>query len=701
MPLTSLAPADVRQRSAYLRAVDIPPALGAYKTVVSGDGASIRRPETAADARIPVHRSGGLDVTGNLEAGGLSISRRLGEPWTARYTLRLSTGIDPEALTDEAGVALLTEDGREFEVDGSDPGLPGLLELVRMSAPTETYRDFVLRLDPVLYWPLDEAQGRAEVDDHGNAGVNRGEAVRERVVFREAGAVPYGGAARLLDDDAVSGPGLASASSLSIMYWFRPDGDADIAAGGLDIAHTETAMVVRGVAIPVSAGWHHAAVTASTAGLSVYLDGVLAGTGAAGGVPGGPLTLGGEIVMDEFSVHSEELTAAQVSEAYDSRAGERLFQGVVKRFTTAGRGADSDRLIMTADAVGLDEALKVNRARREFTTDGSETVREVMQRVLDTELPDHPITADGVDVDDLVSPFTENLDTVHRVFTRLSRLYNFVWHCSPMGEIIAHHRVEAPASGVVLDETINLASDPPPMTVDARLFRSQQTMGAAGGRAETDTFTSNGSQRVFRLSYDADFTQGLTVEVDGSAQSVDAAGDYSFSARFAADDGTNSVLIPTGQPIPASGSKVTVRYRSTRAQVVSVADVDAIRRYGIRTAVTFDGSPNVYSRLEAQAAAFLASNATPTRTVVVKGRTGLVPLPTPGTTYVLSAPNAYGIDGGDPWLCVAASCSADARNRAKVTLDLQQGPFRPLRADYYDDLAEQDAKLIQREHAEG
>ena len=707
----NIRPGEVVQRATYLLPVDIadppPPAAsaGAAAGVVSRDGATLRRPVTAVSAAMPGIRSGGRDVTRSLAAGGLTFRRNLGEPWTAGYQLRLDSTPTDDPLTTEDGRAILTEDGREIILEGSDPGQPGMLEIVRFSAPTATYRDTVIALDPVLYWSMDSA-GRETLDDYSGSAVNRGTLDTAKTKTRRPAPVPYGGAVEMSGADAVTGPTLPAGSARTVMLWIKgPAADflTFLDAGGMRLWRHGAHVGLEGCGglMPVDAAqWTHVAFVVDGTACSVTINGG-ASTGGlrasrpfTGSLGGGPVTMSGPLEVDEVSIHLDALTEAQIAAAYAARSGERLFTGIVKKMDIAGRGARSERLIIDCAAVGLDESFKGNRAKKEFSTDGTETVRQLVQRLLEDELPGQPITADGLDVDELVAPFRENLETIHRVIKRLEALHLFVWHLHPMGELTGHRRSAAPGSGVVLDEDVNLAADPSPMSVDARLFRSQQTVAGAGGRPEVDVFESDGRQRLFRLTYEVDWGQTIAVDVDGAAQSVDSTGRFVFRAAFAADQGTNAILIPGSAAIPASGARITVRYRSRRTQAVSVADIDAIRKYGLRSDIVFDPSPNNYTLREAMSAAFLAANASPTRRIAVRGQDGKIPIPVPGRTYVVNAREAYGVEGGEPWLLSSAVIAADPRFRAICTLDLQQGPYQPLRADFYDRIANTDAQLI-------
>ena len=713
-PLVSLAPAQVVQRVGYLRRVvaadPAPPALspGARAGVVAGDGATLIRPETPGIAVPAGIRSGGRDVTQFLEIGGISLRRHLSEPWTASYQLRLDTTPTDDPLTTEDGRRLLTEDGREVVLEGHDPGMPGLLELVRMSAPTATYRDTVLALDPVVYWSMDSAD-RKHLEDYSEAGVNHGSLNLDSALTRVDPAVPYGGAVEMaLPTVSVEGPRLPNEAASAgrpeqrtVMLWIKGAGGGRFMdAGGLRLWRNTDRIGVAGCGNlgPIDPdAWTHVAAVRNGTSCSLYVNGgelVRHDTYRSGSFGTRLIEMRGPLTVDEVSFHERALTAGEIAGAYAARDGVRTFQGIVKQMDIAGRGASSERIVLDCSAVGLDEAFKVNRARKEFETDGTETVREIVQRLLDDELPGYPISADGLDVDELVAPFRENLDTVHRAITRLQQLHHFVWHLDPMGEIVGHRRSEAPSAGLTLDETVNVEQQPPPMTVDARLFRSQQTLAAAGGRPEVDVFESDGRKRLFELTHQVDWGQSITIEVDGVAQSVDATGQFVFQAAFAADQGTNSILIPGSASIPAVGAEIVVRYRSRRTQAVSVADIEAIRKYGLRSDVVFDPSPNDYTRREALAAAVLAANATPTRRIDLRGRTGRIPLPTPGLTYIVNARAAYGVSGGEPWMLSAAHLQADPRFRADCILSLQQGPYQPLSADFYDRIAAADAKLI-------
>ena len=697
-----LAPAAIRQlpMRGELRPVDfggVASPDGSITTAVATRGGlqvSLRpRAETAV---TPGLRSGGVDVTSLLKPGSLKISRKLGEPWECEYTLLVDTSdLTPPEFETEDGQVVTTEAGVAIQLEGKPLMVPGLLELVRVSSPTETYRDTVLALNPTVYWPLDE-RDREEVDDYSESGMNRGVIDCTLVKHRVDPAVPYGGAMTFISGDGtpcVEGPLLPSASDFSVMMWLRKTTDTGtqraVEVGGVTVEVVGGRVRAGGLTADLADGWRHVALTSSGA---LYVDGAAAATGAPRTLSAGRLRVGlaasPGISIDELSIHPSALTAAEVAACYAARNGERDFQGIVRRVSNMGWAA-ADTLQIDVEAVGLEIMLTTARASADFSTDGSETLREVVQKMLDDELPMQPITADGIDIPELVVPQQENYKTVHAAVTRLAELADVFWFLHPMGELIGYRNSEAPLMDLVLDEEVNLSSEIRPQTVDARLFRTQELVASEGGRDERETFVADGSTRFWVLPYDAQFDQGVSISVDGVPQSVDTAGRYDFDAQWAADGPTNAVLVPSTRPTPAKDSVIVVRYRSRRTQVVSIADIDAIRSFGLHTNVVFDNSVNTYRRREALAVALLAGNATPTRRVAVKGRVGAFKPPLPGFAYTLKAPRAYGVDGGAPWLCDSVEIETDTRQRAICTIGLQQGPYRPFSADFWRRLQEE------------
>ena len=671
-----------------IEAADAP----ARDALVTAGGVTARRPTGAITAVQKALRSGGQDVSNYYSPGSLRLVRKLGEPWTATYSLIFDTSQPSNLiLTLENEQSLLLEDGTPVEIEGSDFGEPAILELDKISAPFQTYRDEVLAIGPALYWSMD-SRDRDTLDDYAESGENLGVIDITKAETRQPPAVPYGGSLKLLADNAVTGPGFPAASASTFMFWIRlgGSGSANVITAGITVSVAGLALTAAGLTTVLTVGtWHHIALSLSSSAKTLYLDGALAAssTGSNTLSASASISLGGHasgIEIDELSISTNRaLSSDEVSICFNARTGERLFLGVVKLSTRLGWVA-ANRAQIDVEAVGLAESFKQARAKPEFITDGSETVRALIQRLLDDELPQQPITADGVDVPELVAPLQENYGTVHAALTQLAELHGFHWYLHPMGEIVAYKTSNAPTYTLELDETVNLSPESQPVTTDARLFRSQQSVAAEGGRPETDTLIGDGSTRVFTLRYDADFRHGVTIEVDGVSQTVDSTGNFAFEANWAADDGTNSVLVPGHHPVPGEGAIILVRYRSKRTQVVSIADIDAIRKYGVRSNVVFDNTVNDYRRREALAAALLAGNAQPTRRIMAHTSLGKVWPPLPGKLFNLHAPKLYGASGGVGWLCSGVIAVESEGGRMRCILDLQLGPYQPFYEDYYE-----------------
>ena len=720
--LITLEPGLLIHRATYLRPVEFDVGLRTSKAihvsllptnpVVSISGVKASRPPVQEELVGPGLTSGGIDVVRFLKLGSLRIIRKLGEPWECRYTLLIDTSTSPDLeLLTEDGQKLLTEDGRSLQVDAPNYGLPAVGELVRISGPTATYRDAVIATDPWLYWPLDE-RDHAEINDYSSSGVNRGTADLSALCRHEVSAVPYGGSIVLssTSDPCVKGPTLPLSSRLTIMVWVKRVTNSGvqniIRVGNLTVFIT-SGRIGAAVSIPSSPGsssnfpltsspidedWHHVAITLSTTKLKLFIDGVFHSEVSPSNlyVGGGSFTIGAGsspgVLIDELSLHVDKtLEPDAIKTIFSTRNSERHFEGIVTRVHHLG-WVEANIFQLDVEAVGLSIVFRHSRAKPEFITDGSETVQAIMQRILDEELPDQPINAYGIDVPELVAPLSENFDTVQRVFTRMTELHSFSWVLTPMGELVGHSSGSEPLSDVVLDETVNISANTRPYTDDSRLFRTQELVAAEGGRAEVDTITADGISRIFYLENECRFEEGISITVDDVPQTVDIAGSYAFDADFFGDDGLNAIGVPSSRPIIRKGAIIVIQYRSTRTQVVSVADIDAIRRYGIVSNVTFDNTRNRYTRRQSLAAALLAGNSSPTRRVVVVSLRGRVRPLMPGITITLNAPKAYGMSGGSPWLCNTVEIITDVRQRVICQIGLQQGPFKPFVADFYDRL---------------
>ncbi|MFJ7748578.1 DNRLRE domain-containing protein [Arthrobacter sp. NPDC097144] len=306
-----------------------------------------------------VYRNGSSTALGTVsgssvlfETPQLTFTDRTATPGTAySYRVRASDGTNVSALSAQVSVTTATS--------------------------TQPYPAEVLGDGALTYWRLDDTPATAPVDS--SPGNNRGVTYSAPLLGGTGGAVA-GSTAAVFDgvDDQVSGQQRSAApASFSEEVWFKTDtvnggeimgfasgqpnrkGDRN-STGTVDrnLSMTASGTLVYGVLndanVRVNAtttgtyndnAWHHAVVTQTPAGATLYVDGNVAAssqTGAAQtytgswrvggdtlpaapdpvtGFPGRPAANYFAGAIDEFSVYPAALTAAQVAKHYVAGGG--------------------------------------------------------------------------------------------------------------------------------------------------------------------------------------------------------------------------------------------------------------------------------------------------------------------------------------------------------------------------------------------
>jgi len=239
------------------------------------------------------------------------------------------------------------------------------------AAPADAYGAAVHALQPDLYWRLGETTGTVAADSGpwGHAGTYRGTVTRNVAsAVRPAGnrGVSFNGSSGRF---VVATEETVNPTTYSQEVWFRTtttDGGRIIGFGDsttglssnydrhvwMDADGTLTFGVWTGSASTITTEtayndgeWHHLVATQSSAGMRLYVDGVLQGTHAQAGAQaytgywrvGGDNTWGDGVwfagAVDEYAVYPVALTAEQVAQHYSLGSGTVANQAPTASFT--------------------------------------------------------------------------------------------------------------------------------------------------------------------------------------------------------------------------------------------------------------------------------------------------------------------------------------------------------------------------------
>ena len=525
----------------------------------------------------------GADVTTAIVNGSLVVTDRLANPSTAKFGVKVRGGesLGPSrefALATEDGFRLTTEDGAIILIPVSVRE-PGRLAPVTISYPRRTYRDTALLLQPWLYWALDE---RHTGTVHDLAGTRAGAfgAASGGLVFRQGTELPYGGSCGAEEGYTgtfATGPaaGAAFGAEWTLMTWWRLDaatgtGRCHVArcraasnADGLDLQRNGNAVSLQigaraPIVLPAADGnWRHLAITQGTTETKVYVNGALTTT-VAGASPalvgawefGASNTLGLTGVLDELSLWTRALTAAEVENVYGGRDARRRFDGFIERAERHGVPT-KDYAVTDCQCISRAVFLRRKRTRELLSATGADSATTVIEQLIAKELPNTAITTGGVDLPEKVPTTQANLDQITSILDRFMQEYDAPWWLDVMNELQQVPRSAAPLRTFVFDERTNIDDKGFRKITDSRLFRNIESVAHAGGALHNEEFTGDGTNRVFQLEYPID--EIIAVSLGGSAEDVD---DGTALWRVSGRD----LLLSPAQTPPTTGTVISVAF---------------------------------------------------------------------------------------------------------------------------------------------
>ena len=221
-----------------------------------------------------------------------------------------------------------------------DFSLPGLAELADAPAVVPGYRDALLALGPVAYWPLDEASGSTLADLTAAHPLSLSGSYQ--LGAAEANRSAPGSAVRLIDGAAAAaGPVLPTPASagFTLLAWVRRDdlgqegevfsqyllGDPGrmvirVLAGGGVRYRVQADAAVSTAALVLTEQWTHLAITRDGPTVTIYINGQPAASDSNQLTPlaPGPFALGkyalaADATLDEVVVFDSALSPARIA----------------------------------------------------------------------------------------------------------------------------------------------------------------------------------------------------------------------------------------------------------------------------------------------------------------------------------------------------------------------------------------------------
>lgn len=651
--------------------------------------------------------SGGINVSEFYKVGSLRIIEQLARPSSATFILRLEHTDLIEYLTDENGERILDgDDPLTWRTDGT-VATPGPLEVVIISSPGQTYRDAILDTRPWLYWPLDEADQNYAADYGEAAGslTRRGEVDLTKIQHRVNGAMPYGAAIKVNDAQAITGPEIPS-GAVMFAGWFRSIGGnavIDFGSGAhLRLIQTGATSAVwqwYNRSLGASSEWHHVAgATRSDGRCWLWVDGVMSTAISSTRFGSGDLIISGPVEIDELSVWIGEAADPEVSlppitDWYEARNNKRRFAGFVTQPERLGIPGDSDAAFHTVKCTGLGMVLAQGRATQPPTNAAALHSRQFIQSVLDADLRGQPITANGIRVTALLpEAFTErgsNLGSIEKLVKGVASPLEARWWVDTMGEIQMHEPEDDIISKLVLDDTVNIGQKARTSAIQVKSFGNSFTAGSPGSHC-IDNFGGNGKAQIFELSCKFDPEQGIIVTVDGAAVPVDYAGNPVFAPAVVAvsrpekesyAEGPDIITFTDNYGPPPVGARIRVEYYSPASDFITYELVDAAAIAVTQSVTRWDATANTYSRKKALLAGLAQAASKLTRVISPTTVLGKVDDLRLGHAHEVNARNAYGIEGGDPWVVETISTKFNNANAISHDLVLQQGFITPIDDD--------------------
>ena len=358
--------------------------------------------------------------------------------------------------------------------------------------------------------------------------------------------------------------------------------DRDIGQVSVEIG-TETLIASS----PVD-DWAHVAVRRTSSAIELWVDGVRRDTGTP---PSGAVldsaafemaVAGGtaiDLALDEWGIWS---SAIDVAALYARRDAYRQFGGYVFGIVDRTDIGPDDRHVLDLSVTGYGFRLDANYVREVYASSTGDTVREIVQDVLELAGLAADFSSHGVELNDIVTRAVYPVESVMNILRSLATDHGAIVVVDEWREIDMVRRNNVENSDLVLvgGRAGNVASIG--SKTEPRFYANRSIVV---GRGEVGTyelsFTTDGATR--RYDSPQPIGEVLSITVDGLDETFEGAG-----ARWEVDSDQQRFELAAGETPSAAGKDLKIAFVALPALTVTVDNSSAVTDVGFSIARRFE-----------------------------------------------------------------------------------------------------------------
>ena len=458
----------------------------------------------------------------------------------------------------------------------------------------------------VAYWRLDEAPVTQAADSEGATPLTfgGGNGLQYRAHRSESAAVPYGAAPEWTH---TSGAGLSGTLPSAIGTEFTIAGFVRMAAGAAGVRDVWAAGAANrrlrvdadgSIACRMGTGtltapagtitedaWHHVAVRRTSTSRELWVDGAMVGSQSGGGASfdGRAWTMAVAVASDAVNLALDEWgvwsSAIDVAALYARRDAYRQFGGYIFGIVDRTDIGPDDRHVLDLSVTGYGFRLDSNYVREVYASATGDTVREIVQDVLERAGLADDFSSHGVELNDIVTRAVYPVESVMNILRSLATDHGAIVVVDEWREIDIVRRNNVEESDLLLDNS-NVASIG--SKTEPRFYANRSIVV---GRGEVGTyelsFTTDGVTR----RYDSPQPIGdiLSITVDGVDETFEGTG-----ARWEVDADQQRFELAAGETPSGAGKDLKIAFVALPALTVTVDNATALADVGFAIARRFE-----------------------------------------------------------------------------------------------------------------
>ena len=460
--------------------------------------------------------------------------------------------------------------------------------------------------DLVAYWRLDEAPVTQAADSEGSTPLTfgGGNGLQYRAHRSESAAVPYGAAPEWTH---TSGAGLSGTLPAAIGTAFTIAGFVRMASGAAGVRDVWSAGAANrrlrvdadgSIACRMGTGtmtapagtitedaWHHVAVRRTSTSRELWVDGAMVGSQSGGGASfdGRAWTMAVAVASDAVNLALDEWgvwsSAIDVAALYARRDAYRQFGGYVFGIVDRTDIGPDDRHVLDLSVTGYGFRLDSNYVREVYASATGDTVREIVQDVLERAGLADDFSSHGVELNDIVTRAVYPVESVMNILRSLATDHGAIVVVDEWREIDIVRRNNVEESDLLLDNS-NVASIG--SKTEPRFYANRSIVV---GRGEVGTyelsFTTDGVTR----RYDSPQPIGdiLSITVDGVDETFEGTG-----SRWEVDADQQRFELAAGETPSGAGKDLKIAFVALPALTVTVDNATALADVGFAIARRFE-----------------------------------------------------------------------------------------------------------------